>query len=111
MEPQIILADLPGASSSQRLRVAVARSECGQLKIDLRDQHYAEGIGWFDQRALSLTSAQFKELQAVLGVKVCARGRCAEIQAQDDERPATLRFPGTGEDFTRSACSRIAERA
>ena len=53
---------------------AVCRSVCrqgddGRLLIDLREQHHAEGIGWFDQRRLELDPRQFQQLQAVLGLK------------------------------------------
>ena len=47
----------------------VRRVTTGGLLIDLREQHHAEGIGWFDQRRLELDPRQFQQLQAVLGLK------------------------------------------
>jgi hypothetical protein len=89
MDAQIVLADLPGAGPHQRLRVALDQGDDGRLTIELCEQHYAEGIGWFDQRSLSLEPGQFKRLQAVLGMKA------ASWDVQDrDEPPATLPFPG-----------------
>jgi len=87
MKAQTVLATLPGSRPHQRLQVALAQGRDGSLVIDLREQHYADGIGWFDQRTLSLEPAQFKRLQAVLDLKAAAWD---EI----DEPPATIPFPG-----------------
>ena len=87
MAARTILAVLPGAGPHQRLQVALSQDRGGKLTIDLRDQHYAEGIGWFDQRSLALEPAQFRQLQAVLGLKGVPLD-------EPDEPPATLPFPG-----------------
>ncbi len=89
MDPQILLADLPGSNPGERLRVAIGQAKDGRLTIDLREQHFAEGIGWYDQRTVSLEPSQFKRLQAVLGLKGTSWD---EPQA---EAPATLPFPGS----------------
>jgi hypothetical protein len=89
MDAQILLADLPGTSPGERLRVAIGQARDGRLTIDLREQHFAEGIGWFDQRTLSLDPLQFKRLQAVLGMKETAGEALGEAEA-----PATIPFPG-----------------
>jgi hypothetical protein len=86
------LATLPGPGPEQRLQVALVDGGDGRLKIDLREQHFAEGIGWFDQRTLVLEPEQFKRLQAVLGLK-------ADHTPMRDERPATLAFPVPAEPF------------
>ena len=86
MPARTLLATLPGPGPEQRLQVALVPGGNGRLNIDLREQHYAEGIGWFDQRTLSLEPEQFKRLQAVLGLK-------ASHAPETDERPATLPFP------------------
>ena len=68
--------------------VALTQGRDGRLAIDLRDQHYAEGIGWFDQRTLALDPRQFRQLKAVLGLNSSA------LEAFEDESPATIPFPG-----------------
>lgn len=88
MDVQLFLADLPGSGPDERLRVAVGQAKDGRLTIELREQHYAEGIGWFDQRTLSLEPEQFKRLQGLLGMKASA------WDAPVSEPPATLPFPG-----------------
>lgn len=89
MVAQTVLASLPGSAPHHRLQVALGQRPDGSLRIDLREQHYAEGIGWFDQRTLSLEPRQFQQLQAVLGLKAGSLLEAAEAQA-----PATIPFPG-----------------
>jgi len=88
MGARTILATLPGSAPYQRLQVGLEQCGDGRLAIDLREQHFAEGIGWFDQRTLSLDPRQFQQLQAVLGLKAaCLEEAAAEV-------PATIPFPG-----------------
>ena len=69
MTGRTVLATLGGRGPSQRLQVSLVHAEEGGLLIDLREQHYAEGIGWFDQRRLEIDPRQYQQLQAVLGLK------------------------------------------
>jgi hypothetical protein len=73
----------------------LVHAEEGGLLIDLREQHYAEGIGWFDQRRLELDPRQFQQLQAVLGLKSDRLGSTMW------EEPATIPFPGPASEFSR----------
>ena len=88
MAGRTVLATLGGKGPSQRLEVSLSQGEDGRLLIDLREQHHAEGIGWFDQRRLELDPRQFQELQAVLGLK------SKELEASILEEPMTVPFPG-----------------
>ena len=88
MVARTVLATLPGSAPYQRLQVALEQCSDGRLAIDLRQQHYAEGIGWFDQRTMSLDPVQFRQLQAVLGLKAALLDEVAA------EVPATIPFPG-----------------
>ncbi len=88
MAHRTVLATIAGSEPHQRLQVALTQGGDGRLAIDLRDQHYAEGIGWFDQRTLSLDPRQFRQLKAVLGMNASA------LAAFEDETPATIPFPG-----------------
>jgi hypothetical protein len=94
MDAQTILATLPGSRPHERLQVVLTQGRHGNLTIELREQHYAEGIGWFDQRALSLEPGQFKRLQAVLGTE-------AAVWEELEESPATLPFPGPADLYRR----------
>ena len=88
MSARTVLATIAGSAPFQRLQVALVQRRDGRLSIDLREQHYAEGIGWFDQRALELDPRQFQQLQAVLGLKP------ALVEAAAEEPRATIPFPG-----------------
>ena len=52
------LATLPGSGPNERLEVALVQQRDGRLTIDLREQHYAAGIGWFDQKSLELADSK-----------------------------------------------------
>jgi hypothetical protein len=82
------LATLPGSAPNERLDVALVPGRDGRLAIELREQHYAAGIGWFDQKSLELDPRQLRMLQAVLGESA---GRLAEAIAEPRE---ILPFPG-----------------
>jgi hypothetical protein len=92
MVGRTVLATLSGAAPHQRLQVALTQRGDGRLLIDLREQHHAEGLGWFDQRTMELDPRQFRQLQAVLDLKGAQFARAiAEAEA---DRPATIPFPG-----------------
>jgi hypothetical protein len=99
MAGRTVLATLGGKGPSQRLEVSLSQGEDGRLLIDLREQHHAEGIGWFDQRRLELDPLQFQQLQAVLALK------SEELDASILEVPATVPFPGPA---PKVACRRAA---
>jgi hypothetical protein len=88
MVGRTLLAILGGREPSQRLQVSLSQADDGRLLIDLREQHHADGIGWFDQRRLELDPRQFQQLQAVLALK------SASIELTNVEAPATVPFPG-----------------
>jgi hypothetical protein len=90
MVGRTVLVTLEGSAPHQRLQVALGQQADGRLTIDLREQHYAEGIGWFDQRTMELDPRQFRQLQAVLGSKTAEP---ALAEARDEPR-ATIPFPG-----------------
>jgi hypothetical protein len=88
MAGRTVLATLGGKGPSQRLQVSLSQGDDGRLLIDLREQHHAEGIGWFDQRRLELDPRQFQQLQAVLAMN------SGTLSAAIQEEPAILPFPG-----------------
>ncbi len=94
MPGRTVLATLGGRGPSQRLQVSLCQGEDGRLLIDLREQHHADGIGWFDQRRLELDPRQFQQLQAVLGLN------SDSLDAAALEAPATVPFPGPAPKVT-----------
>ena len=95
MTGRTVLATLGGRGPSQRLQVGLSQAGDGRLLIDLREQHHAEGIGWFDQRRLELDPRQFQQLQAVLALQ------SESISSASEEEPATIPFPGPAPDVIR----------
>lgn len=89
MVERTVLGTVGGASTWQRLEVALVRRHDGRVAIELREQHHAEGIGWFDQRCLTLDPRQLRQLQAVLQLD-----DLPPMSDVDDDAPVILPFPG-----------------
>lgn len=87
------LAILPGSRPERRVAVMLGQEPGGELTFELREQHYAEGIGWFDQRTMVLEPAQVRGLRQALGFGTPAAGL---VEQAAREVPATLPFPGPG---------------
>lgn len=91
MGSRTILGTLSGPAPRERLQVELVQRRDGRLVIDLRQQHYAEGIGWYDQRGIELDPRQLRQLQAMLGAQA------PRIEAELDASPVLLPFPGPGQ--------------
>jgi hypothetical protein len=85
---ECLLATLPGSNPADRLLVVLVHTRAGESQVVLRQQSWAEGIGWYDQKSLALDPQQLRRLKGVLGVRSPAPVR------QDADAPATLPFPG-----------------
>jgi hypothetical protein len=96
MTGRTILATLDGKGPFERLEIALVQDRSGRLLIDLREQHYAEKIGWFDQRRMELDARQFQQLQSVLKLNDSTLN---QIRAESDA-PATIPFPGPSSTTT-----------
>jgi len=69
------LAAIPGPNARERLLVSLLCDRSGESQLILRQQSWAEGIGWYDQKSLSLAPAQLRHLKSVLGCRGFSRGR------------------------------------
>lgn len=92
MTGRTILATLDGKGPFERLEIALVQDRAGRLLIDLREQHYADKIGWFDQRRLELNPRQLQQLQEALGRRTTALAEA--VAAPEADAPATIPFPG-----------------
>jgi hypothetical protein len=63
---EVMLAEIPGTNENERLAV-VHRHDGSGSRIELRQQTWGEGIGWFTQTTLPLAPQQLAELRAALG--------------------------------------------
>lgn len=82
------LATIAGTAPGQRLEVSLVAGREGRIAVELRQQHFADGIGWFDQRSLELDPRQLRQLQALLGPDAPA------LTARGNEPRSILPFPG-----------------
>ncbi|MDP6444929.1 MAG: hypothetical protein QF805_14125 [Pirellulaceae bacterium] len=77
-EPQeAILQQLPGATTDQRLLVLHVQ-DGKTTRIELRQQSWGEGVGWYTQSSVSLEPAQWSALRG--GVSRPARSTPTEWQ-------------------------------
>ena len=93
---ECLLATLPSSDPGDRLLVVLVHTKAGKSQVVLRQQSWAEGIGWYDQKSLALDPHQLRQLKAVLG--------CRSFSPQPDGPgvAAVLPFP-SGVACTESA--------
>ncbi|WZO99418.1 hypothetical protein EP7_001024 [Isosphaeraceae bacterium EP7] len=99
MRAKTVLGTIGGTAPEQRVEVSLVARRGGGLTIDLCEQHFAEGIGWYDQRSFALDPQQFRQIQAMLGLS------SRQLEQASQESPATLPFPGPSEvgEYSRPA--------
>jgi hypothetical protein len=88
MNCECLLSTLPGSSETERVVVLLLQMDDGSSKISLRQQNWAEGIGWYDQKSLDLEPEQFRQLR---------RGPASSVVRQSlppSDDVTTLPFPG-----------------
>lgn len=78
--PETILAELSGEADDQRLLV-VHLARPGQSVVELRQQTWAEKIGWFTQSSVQLSPAQLGALRLTLGSAPASATRRAPAAA------------------------------
>ena len=88
MKKTSILAVIPGSNDAERLLVVLVQPRSGPSQVSLRQQTWAEKIGWYDQKCIDLEPDQVRQLRGVFGVTAS--------QFKPSPRPelATIPFPG-----------------
>src|SRR5687767_13203273 len=66
MSRETILSTISGTSESERLLLVLSTAP-DHSRIELRQQSFGEGIGWFTQSTITLEPSQVAELRAALG--------------------------------------------
>lgn len=84
----VVLGELTGSSRDRRIQIRLDSSSRLGPVFELREQHHADGMGWFDQRCLTLDANQVSQLLSLLG----GRGVSASLDAQP--LAEILAFPG-----------------
>jgi hypothetical protein len=61
------LATLPGSVENERLLVVLVQCAATGSRMELRQQSFGEGIGWFTQSSVTLEPGQVAGLKNALG--------------------------------------------
>lgn len=82
-----LLTMLPGETPDRRISVAIVRGGDGSSRFLLNEEHYADGIGWYGQRAMELDATQLRALQNLL-----KRREIPEAEEGERDEVATIPF-------------------
>jgi len=66
MNRSTTLGWIDGSAADERLEINLVQNASGALELVMSEQHFAEGIGWFAQRSLSLDPYQVAQLKSLL---------------------------------------------
>ena len=88
---EVMLAEIPGSTAGERM-VVVHAHFAGQSRIELRQQTWGEGIGWFTQNTMRLEPQQVAQLRSALGgassfARPTVQFSSASTQAVPNDRP------------------------
>ena len=64
---ETVLSTLLGTTDRDRLLVVLCLDTASGSRIELRQQSFGEGVGWFTQSSVALEPHQVAELRGVLG--------------------------------------------
>jgi hypothetical protein len=71
---EIVLSTLPAASDGERMLVVLIQSPSTGSHVELRQQSYGDGVGWFTQSSVCMEPHQVAELRSVLGTSGATAG-------------------------------------
>ena len=95
MKPiETILANLLGVNEHERTQVVLWQRQ-GASHIELRQQSFGDGVGWFTQSTINLDPAQIVGLRTALGVKVPPT---PVLRNRSQSAPQVLRFEAAESD-------------
>lgn len=85
---EIVLSTLPGTSDRERMQVVLIQSPATGSAVELRQQTFGDGVGWFTQSSVSMEPHQVAELRSVLGTSGAAASSTLPRRFhQADSRP------------------------
>lgn len=65
--PETVLATLPGASDRDRVLVVLCQATGGS-HVEIRQQSWGEGLGWYTQSSVQLEPQQVAGMRQALGL-------------------------------------------
>jgi hypothetical protein len=87
MPNETVVQQLPGSVPNERVLVCLRQSD-GRWSIALRQQHWAEGIGWYDQKVIQLDPRQWSALRGMFS------GPQVKVVGLTEAPQRTIPFPG-----------------
>jgi len=69
---EIEIRILPGSSETERIAVVLCPAGEEGSRLELRQQSYSDGIGWFTQSTVRLEPSQVADLRSGLGMATSA---------------------------------------
>jgi hypothetical protein len=85
---ETLLASLPGSHEHDRALVVLCAA-AGKSHVELRQQSWGEGVGWYTQSTVTLEPSQIAGLRGVLGAGSPARSAAV---APTGFSPRVVRF-------------------
>ena len=64
---EIVLSTLSGTTDKERLLIVLCNRLGEPSRLELRQQSFGDGIGWFTQSTIALEPSQVAELRTALG--------------------------------------------
>ena len=64
---ETLLTTIPGANDSERLELVLYTHLDGKNRLELRQQSWGEGVGWYTQGTIELAPHQVADLRNALG--------------------------------------------
>ena len=68
MHQETIVGTLPGQTEDDRVVIVLCQHGIGANSLELRQQSWGEGVGWFTQSSVEMSPRQVADLRNVLGV-------------------------------------------
>lgn len=84
---EIVLSTLPGMNERDRVLVVLVQTPASGSHVELRQQSFGEGIGWFTQSSISMEPQQVAELRSVLGTSGASTSSLPRRFHKADVRP------------------------
>ncbi|MEX2026487.1 MAG: hypothetical protein WEH44_04285 [Pirellulaceae bacterium] len=72
---ETILSTLPAACEKDRLLLVLVQHPGEGSRMELRQQSFSHGVGWFTQSTVELEPDQVSQLRSALGMTAASRGR------------------------------------
>ncbi|MEE3372562.1 MAG: hypothetical protein VX346_24710 [Planctomycetota bacterium] len=68
MHQETIIGTLPGQTEDDRVVIVLSQQVMGPNTLELRQQSWGEGVGWFTQSSVEMSPRQVADLRNFLGV-------------------------------------------